>query len=135
MDEVQMVVAAVATNEIGQFLVAQRSRPEELAGKWEFPGGKIEAGEGPEDALARELMEELGMDVVIGDRVLGPADGDWPISAELVLRVFQCTATTDAEAGDDHLAVQWVDADALVDLDWVPADRPIAELVAQTASA
>ena len=58
-----LVVAAALINERGEFLLAQRPPDKRLAGKWEFPGGKVEAGESPEMALTREIREELGITI------------------------------------------------------------------------
>ena len=68
MNRERVVTAAIIPRE-DCVLLARRSPGEKLAGSWEFPGGKVEAGETPEGSLARELLEELGIEVRIGDRV------------------------------------------------------------------
>src|SRR3954468_18040154 len=80
----KVIVAAVIITD-GRVLACERSAPPEVAGRWEFPGGKVEPGETDEAALARECVEELGVRVEVGDRV-GP---DVPLAhGRAVLRVF-----------------------------------------------
>ena len=100
-------------------LVAQRERPAELAGLWELPGGKVAPGESDADGLARELREELGVEVTVGDR-LGE---DIALSEAMTLRAYRVTVTGGALRPHDHRALRWVTADELEGLPWVPADR------------
>ena len=75
----RLVVAAAITDSLEVprvLLAARRTDPPALAGLWEFPGGKVERGETPERALRRELREELGVEIEIGDEILGPDDGE-----------------------------------------------------------
>ncbi|MBB3753180.1 8-oxo-dGTP diphosphatase [Mycolicibacterium sp. BK634] len=113
------IVVAGALISGATLLVAQRQRPPELAGLWELPGGKVAPGENEADALVRELREELGVDVVVGERV----GADVPISESLVLRAYLVTHTGGALHPHDHRALRWVTASDLAALDWVPADR------------
>ena len=106
-------------------LVAQRARPPSLAGLWELPGGKVAAGETDEAALARELKEELGVDVTVGPR-LGV---DVALNPTTELRAYRVTQTGGTLHPNDHRALRWITVDELDDLDWVPADRTwLAEL-------
>lgn len=114
----QVVVAGALVAD-GSLLVAQRQRPPELAGLWELPGGKVAPGETEADALARELAEELGIAVVVGDRV----GADVILGRGLVLRAFSVTQTGGTLHPHDHGALRWVGAGDLADLPWVPADR------------
>lgn len=100
-------------------LVAQRARPPELAGLWELPGGKVTPGESDATALARELHEELGVDVTVGPRI----GADVALSETMTLRAYRVTQTGGALHPNDHRALRWVSADELDDLPWVPADR------------
>ncbi|HKH53560.1 MAG TPA: (deoxy)nucleoside triphosphate pyrophosphohydrolase [Mycobacterium sp.] len=100
-------------------LVAQRARPPELAGLWELPGGKVAAGESDASALARELHEELGVDVTVGPRI----GVDVALNATTTLRAYRVTRTGGALHPNDHRALRWVSADELDALPWVPADR------------
>jgi 8-oxo-dGTP diphosphatase len=118
LSEARVVVGAAIVRD-GRLLAQQRSYPESHAGQWELPGGRVEAGEKPEDALVRECVEELGVPVVVGEQ-LGP---DVPLKKDMVLRIYA------AELGDgepealEHNAVRWFTADELPGVDWLPADR------------
>lgn len=119
-----VIVVAGALIADAKLLVAQRNRPPELAGLWELPGGKVAPGETDEQALARELHEELGVMVTVGAKV----GEDVPLSDTVTLRAYR-VSTDDAPHAHDHHAVRWVRAAELDDLPWVPADRAwLAEL-------
>ncbi|MCT7367070.1 (deoxy)nucleoside triphosphate pyrophosphohydrolase [Mycolicibacterium llatzerense] len=119
-----VIVVAGALIADAKLLVAQRNRPPELAGLWELPGGKVAPGESDEQALARELQEELGVEVTVGKK-LGE---DVPLSGTVTLRAY-LVSTNDAPHAHDHHAVRWVGTDELDELPWVPADRAwLAEL-------
>lgn len=113
------IVVAGALISGSTLLVAQRERPAELAGLWELPGGKVAAGETEPDALIRELREELGVDVVVGDRL----GADVPVGETLVLRAYHVTHAGGTPHPHDHRALRWVSAADLESLAWVPADR------------
>jgi 8-oxo-dGTP diphosphatase len=100
-------------------LVAQRLRPPELAGLWELPGGKVAPGESDADALARELREELGVDVAVGARI----GVDVALSPATTVRAYLVAQTGGALHPNDHRALRWVTVEQLHDLPWVPADR------------
>ena len=113
------VVVAGALIADRALLVAQRQRPPDLAGLWELPGGKVAPGETEVTALARELREELGVDVVVGERIgMDVALGD-----ALVLRAYLVNQTGGTLTALDYRALRWVDSTELLDLPWVPADR------------
>ena len=115
-------VVGVALVHQGRVLAARRCYPPETAGRWEFPGGKVEHHETAEQALVREIAEELGCAIA----VTGWLGAEVEIRAGLVLRV----ATAVLASGEpvprhgEHDAVRWLRPDELDALDWLPADRP-----------
>jgi 8-oxo-dGTP diphosphatase len=127
------VVVGVALVHEGRVLAARRAYPPELAGRWEFPGGKVDAGETPEGALVREVAEELGCAIAL----TGWLEPDVEIRDGLVLRVATATMV-DGEPvprAGEHDAVRWLRAHELDDVDWLPADRPFAEAVGRLLGA
>jgi 8-oxo-dGTP diphosphatase len=124
------IVVAGALIVAGRLLVAQRARPPELAGLWELPGGKVAPGESDADALIRELYEELGADVTVGERV----GVDVALSGTMTLRAYRVHQTGGTVAAHDHRAVRWVSGTELHALSWVPADTAwLPELAAALA--
>jgi 8-oxo-dGTP diphosphatase len=115
---VNQIVVAGAIVAGSTVLIAQRTRPPELAGRWELPGGKVAAGEAEPEALARELAEELGVVVAVGRHL-----GDVELNATTTLRAFAATLLRGEPQPHDHAALRWVSAAELRDVDWVPADR------------
>ena len=114
----QIVVAGAVIAE-SRVLVAQRRRPPDLAGRWELPGGKVAPGETEPEALARELAEELGVEVAVGERL----GDDVALNATTTLRAYQVSLISGEPHPHDHRALRWVTAAQLHDIDWVPADR------------
>ena len=137
----QLVVAAVLVDDLvrpSRALAARRTRPEHLAGRWELPGGKVEPGEDPLAALHRELEEELGVTLVVGDEIVGPGGPGttWPLTAGLTMRVWWCAARTGIpEAGEAHDALAWVDKVSINDLAWLEPDLPLVEVIAARLTA
>ena len=119
------MVGAVIANSLVRptRVLAARRRDTSLAdGPWEFPGGKVEAGETPRDALVRELHEELGIRVTIADEIDEPRCG-WVISESLRLRLFLAETSDTPHPGPDHDEVAWVNVDRLASVHWMPGDR------------
>ncbi|MFC9516687.1 (deoxy)nucleoside triphosphate pyrophosphohydrolase [Nocardiaceae bacterium NPDC056970] len=120
-------VVAAALIRDGRLLLAQRTRPPELAGLWELPGGKVEPGESPSAAVRRELREELGVEVTAGERI----GADVPLRGGLVLRAYRADLVSGTPQALDHAALRWVDARELGDIALVDNDRGwVPELVA-----
>ncbi len=115
---VNQIVVAGAIVAGSTVLIAQRNRPPELAGRWELPGGKVAAGESEAEALARELAEELGVEVSVGGYL-----GDVALTDSMSLRAYAATLMRGEPQPHDHAALRWVSAAELADVDWVPADR------------
>ena len=105
-------------------LAARRKPPHRLAGGWEFPGGKVEAGESDAAALGRECVEELGVDVAVGERLGVVADG----GIELVLYAATLVSGEPAPL-IDHDELRWLTAAELDDVDWLPVDRDLLPAV------
>ena len=122
--EGQQVVVGAAVLRAGTVLAARRTTPPEAAGRWEFPGGKVESGETLDDAVVREVAEELGCTV----EVTGWLTPTVPVSESLVLQVATARLVEgQPEPVDDdptHDMVRWLAVDELDDVDWLEADRP-----------
>ncbi|NYI08065.1 (deoxy)nucleoside triphosphate pyrophosphohydrolase [Allostreptomyces psammosilenae] len=123
------VVVAGALLRGGRLLAARRSAPAALAGGWELPGGKVEPDELPEQALVRELREELGVLV----RPLRRLPGAWPIRAGLVLHVWTVELLAgEPEPLEDHSEVRWLEPAEVPLLAWLPQDvEPVRLLLAE----
>ncbi len=121
------VAAAVIRDDDGRVLVTQRMPGRHLEGLWEFPGGKIEPGEAPNRALARELAEELGIET-------GPMRPVVSVTHEYAektvrLRLFELHSYAGVPEGREGQALQWVDVEALRELEMPAADRPLVRLL------
>ena len=117
------VIAAVITDAGGRVLLARRTEGRDLAGAWEFPGGKREPGETAEAALARELQEELGIDVDVGDPLIAVPQA-YP-HKRLRLDVRHIRAWRGTPRGQEGQALAWVPPDKLPNYAMPPADRPV----------
>ncbi len=125
-----LVVAAALRRETGQILLARRPLGKAHAGLWEFPGGKVENGELPRDALVRELAEELGLTVEPDDCApigfaLTPHDG-----GELLLLLFGCTRWEGIPCAIDADAIDWFHGGDMARLPMPPADRALVAALA-----
>ncbi|UFS71161.1 (deoxy)nucleoside triphosphate pyrophosphohydrolase [Geomonas sp. RF6] len=109
----------------GLVLAAQRSTEMSLPLKWEFPGGKIDEGETTEECLRRELIEELGIEVVLKD-TLEPVTYHYPTLA-VTLYPFICAIKSGEVVLHEHAAVAWLSAGELETLDWAAADIPVLQ--------
>ena len=112
------VVAAV-TRRGNQIFATQRGYGE-FKGGWEFPGGKVEPGETPQEALVREILEELDAHIHVGS-LIRTVEYDYP-SFHLSMDCFWCEPTGDHVILKEHEAAKWLCAEELDDVDWLPAD-------------
>ncbi len=121
MPEIRVIVGAAIVDD-GRVLACERSEPAEVAGRWEFPGGKVEPGETEQEALIRECEEELGVVVAIGERV----GGDVMLGhGRAVLRVYAATLTEGTPKAIEHAELRWLTVSELDSVPWLPADAPI----------
>jgi 8-oxo-dGTP diphosphatase len=116
----------------GLVLAAQRGASMRMPLKWEFPGGKIEPGEGTETGLHRELMEEMNLRVVV-KRALPPSTHRYP-AFTVTLYPFVCAIRSGEVTLNEHHAVVWLKPDDLPTLDWVEADLAVVETYRQGLS-
>jgi 8-oxo-dGTP diphosphatase len=116
-------VACALIERDGLLLAAQRSATMSLPLKWEFPGGKIEAGESPEACLHRELREEMDVSVVIGQALLSSTH-HYP-DFTVTLYPFLCQLETAEIVLREHAAMRWLAPTELLTLDWAAADLPV----------
>lgn len=119
-------------------LAARRNRPAELAGQWEFPGGKVEAGEEVLDALHREIREELGIGITVGEEIYGPLDQGWQLNDKAAMRVwFAVISDGTPEPLDGHDELRWLalDDEPGEQVPWIPVDAPIVAACVADAKA
>ena len=121
-------VAAAAIVRAGRVLAARRVGPVDVAGGWELPGGKVDAGESVGDAVVREVREELGCEVRVGATLQGRA----PIKPGYELTAHVVALVSGEPVPHEHDAVRWLGPEELGDVAWLPADQPfLAELRAK----
>ena len=117
------VTAAVIGGPDGRILVCSRPAGKHMAGKWEFPGGKIEPGEMPEACIRREIREELGMEIIVGP-VLTVMEHDY--GTKYVRVTFFLAVSDNMPSANDRQKFQWVTSDDIISVDFLDADRPVS---------
>jgi 8-oxo-dGTP diphosphatase len=125
MTNIVLVVACALVDVDGRVLICKRPQGKSLAGLWEFPGGKVEAGETPEVALIREMDEELG--ITITQSCLAPfvfASHTYE-TFHLMMPLYLCRRWSGLIVAKEHEALAWVKPNALSDYDMPPADAPL----------
>jgi 8-oxo-dGTP diphosphatase len=127
--ERQVVVGAAIVRD-GRVLAARRTAPASAAGRWEFPGGKVEPGETEADSLVREVEEELGLRIRVGQWLAGAEQ----IGDRYLLKVALAVVEVGEPAPTEHDEVRWLAADELGSVDWLEADRPFLTELSQVLS-
>lgn len=110
----------------GKFLITQRKSDDPtIPGLWEFPGGKIEEGETAEECLAREIVEELDLEVAVNDQILVNKH-EYP-SKTIRLHFFNCEYVSGKLKLNDHDDAKWINGEEIKEYEFAPADIPILE--------
>ena len=126
------VVAAIikATNEKGEPIIFATQRGYgDFKGGWEFPGGKIEEGETPEEALVREIREELETEIVVGE-LIDTIEYDYP-TFHLSMDCFWAEIVSGELVLKEHEAAKWLTKDKLDSVDWLPADITLIDMISE----
>ena len=121
------VVAAIIIKD-GQVFATQRGYGE-FKGWWEFPGGKIESGECPQEALVREIREELDAEISVGE-LLETVEWDYP-DFHLTMHCFVCSLTSESLHLNEHEAAAWLTMETLHSVKWLPADEILLDKIAE----
>ena len=119
------VVAAIIRK--GDEIFATQRGYGDFKGGWEFPGGKIESGETPQQALKREIKEELEAQIEVGE-LLHMVEYDYP-TFHLTMHCFVCTLLDNTIHLNEHQAAKWLNSDTIDSVEWLPADVEVAEKV------
>ncbi len=122
-----VIVAAALVDADGRVLVQQRAEGRQMAGLWEFPGGKIEPGESKQTALEREISEELGCQVEVGQEVTTTTHGYE--FGKVTLTTFYCRLVEGMPTLTEHESIKWLRPDELDTIPWAPADIPTVALI------
>lgn len=114
-----------------QLLAARRTEPPDFAGWWELPGGKVDPGESDLQALHREIREELGVSIMVGDKVIGPLpDGRFPLGERYAMSVWLAEVVDGEPAPiENHDLLRWLTPDELGCVQWLPDDLPIVAAI------
>ena len=122
MKVIEVVAAIIYKDEA--YFATQRGYGE-FEGMWEFPGGKIEPDESPEDALKREIQEELGVDITI-EELLCTTEYDYP-SFHLTMHCYLCSVASGKIELREHKSARWLTAETLDSVEWLPADKDVID--------
>ena len=124
MKHIEVVAAIIRKG--GKIFATQRGYGE-WKDWWEFPGGKMEVGETPEEALVREIREELSAEISV-DEFLGTVEYDYP-KFHLTMHCYLCSLMTDSLHLNEHEAAKWLTKDELNSVKWLPADAKLISLL------
>ena len=118
------VVAAIIHDADGRIFATQRGYGDMKDG-WEFPGGKVEAGESPEEALKREILEELDTRIVV-EKLLTTVEYDYP-KFHLTMHCYWCSIESGSLTLKEHEAARWLTMEQINSVDWLPADKIVVD--------
>ena len=118
------VVAAIIRDKDGRIFATQRGYGDYKDG-WEFPGGKMEPGESPEQALRREIWEELETEIIV-EWLVKTVEWDYP-QFHLTMHCYWCHVNSGSLTLKEHEAARWLSPDQLDNVDWLPADQVVVE--------
>ena len=124
MKTIEVVAAIIVRG--GKVFATQRGYGE-WKGWWEFPGGKMEDGESPVDALKREIREELDAEIEVGE-LLETVEWDYP-AFHLTMHCFICTLKSESLHLNEHEAAEWLTRETLHSVKWLPADEGLIEKI------
>ena len=124
MKQIEVVAAIIRK---GDKIFATQRGYGEWKDWWEFPGGKMEAGESPEEALVREIREELSTEIRV-EELLCTVEDDYP-KVHLTMHCYWCSLVTEALHLNEHEAARWLTSDELDSVDWLPADLLVVEAI------
>ena len=124
MKQIEVVAAIICK---GEYIFATQRGYGDFKDGWEFPGGKMEPGESPEEALVREIQEELSTTISV-DKFLCSVEYDYP-KFHLTMHCYLCSLQTEALHLNEHEAARWLTKDELDSVDWLPADRVVVEKI------
>ncbi|MBQ9885747.1 MAG: 8-oxo-dGTP diphosphatase MutT [Lachnospiraceae bacterium] len=122
MKSIKVVAAVIKDN---NKIFATKRKPNDFAGGWEFPGGKVEPHETRKQALRREIMEELDTEIKVGD-LLVVVEHDYP-TFHLTMHVFMCSVFSGDLTLKEHEAARWLTREELDSVNWLPADVKVVE--------
>ena len=128
-DEIKTIEVVAAIIRHGDKVFATQRGYGEFEGGWEFPGGKMEPGETPPQALIREIKEELDTEIEVGERI-ETVEYDYP-KFHLTMHCFMCTVKSGHLVLKEHEAAKWLTKNTLDSVDWLPADEGIIDKIKQ----
>mgnify|MGYP001777198874 FL=1 len=128
-DEIKTIEVVAAIIRHGDKVFATQRGYGEFEGGWEFPGGKMEPGETPPQALIREIKEELDTEIEVGE-LIETVEYDYP-KFHLTMHCFMCTVKSGHLVLKEHEAAKWLTKDTLDSVDWLPADEGVIDKIKQ----
>lgn len=130
MKTIRVVAAVIKAEKNGESIIFATQRGYgDFKDGWEFPGGKIQEGETPQEALKREIMEELDTEIEVGE-LIDTIEYDYP-EFHLSMDCFWCSIVKGDLVLKEHEAARWMDKDSLNSVEWLPADKSLIRTIAE----